>query len=56
MDGKYEQLEQEKCCYTCNHNRNNFSKDYPCNCEFENRKSNVFQDEMACDDYESCDK
>lgn len=52
----WEHLKTEKCCYTCNHNRNALDKSYPCNCEFANKCGNIYQDEMACDDYENIDE
>ena len=46
-------LRAEECCYTCQYNRNNFTDDYPCNCEIEG-KNNTAQD-MWCEDYELAD-
>lgn len=42
-------LATEECCYTCQHNRNNFSDCYNCDCEFLG-KGNPKQD-MWCKDY-----
>ena len=43
-------LAYDECCYTCNHNRNNFADDYPCNCEFAG--NNHTAQDMWCGDYE----
>lgn len=40
----------DECCYTCQHNRNNFADDFACNCEF-TEKNNTAQD-ARCGDYE----
>lgn len=43
-------LATDECCYTCQHNRNNFDDTYNCNCEFLG-KGEPTQD-MWCDDFE----
>lgn len=50
-DAYWKNLKCEECCFTCQHNRNVLRKDFPCNCEFENRKDNTSQD-MWCGDYD----
>lgn len=50
-NGYWRKLMCEECCFTCKHNRNNNREDYPCNCEFENRKEMISQD-MWCNNYE----
>lgn len=48
-----EQSMTDKCCYTCKNNRNLLEKDYPCNCEFEDRKD--YTQNMYCSDYKACE-
>lgn len=43
-------LVTEECCYTCVHNRNNFSNDFYCDCEFLGKGTP--KQEAWCADYE----
>lgn len=47
--------EVDMCCYNCKNNRNNFHKELACNCQFENKKDEIFQTSW-CVYWEECEK